>query len=418
MPALAAALVFAASLAAIRDLRAGAAVAVPLFVVWAIAVALLPRPRGGLRSLVAAAIAVRAILLFTEPTLSDDLFRYLWEGRVVGAGDNPFLYPPSDPHWAFAATDWIHLRVNHADVSTIYPPVALWSFALVSWIHYAPITAQAFAALVDVILVGALYDTLVARHRSTDAAWLYALHPLGAVEAASNGHLESLGLLFSLLAIRAWERGRPGVVWALLGGGTKLLPFAIVPSLLRTRGRRALLELGVGVVALAALTAPFVGAGATLVRGFTTYAQHWSFNASLFAILELIFGAHARLIGSCIAALIAAWAIVRFRDPAHVALWCGGTFVLLSPTVHPWYVLWAWVPALVVGVRSWTVLACLAPLSYWVLVGYDPAGSWHEPWWPRWIVYPPFFLLLFAESAWHAIPPGPWASGRAPTPSP
>jgi hypothetical protein len=285
----------------------------------------------------------------------------------------------------------------------------------VSGIQYAPIAAQAFAAMVDVLLVAVLYDTLVARHRSTDAAWLYALHPLGAVEAASNGHIEALGLLFSLLAMRAWELGRPGVVWALLGGGTKLLPFAMVPSLLR--GRRAWIELAVGLLALALMTAPFVGAGATLVRGFTTYAQHWSFNASLFGILEWGFPQHARAIGTCLAALVAGCAIVRFRDPARVALWCGGTFVLLSPTVHPWYVLWAWVPALLVGVRSWTVLASLVPLSYWVLVGYDPAGPWHEPWWPRWILYPPFFVLLFAESAWHAIRPGPWASGRATTPS-
>ena len=31
-------------------------------------------------------------------------------------------------------------------------------------------------------------------------------------------------------------------------------------------------------------------------------------------------------------------------------------FVLLSPTVHPWYLVWVWLPALLCGVRSWTVL--------------------------------------------------------------
>jgi hypothetical protein len=207
MSAFVIALACAGSLAAIRDLRAGAEWAVPVLVFWAIAVAILPRPKAGLRALLFAAAAVRTLLLVTDPTLSDDLFRYLWEGRVVLSGDNPFLFPPSDPHWAFAATDWIHLRVNHADVSTIYPPVALWSFAFVSGIHYAPIAAQIFAAIVDVALVGVLYDTLVARNRSTDAAWLYALHPLGAVEAASNGTSKRSGLLFSVLAMRAWERG-------------------------------------------------------------------------------------------------------------------------------------------------------------------------------------------------------------------
>ena len=68
-----------------------------------------------------------------------------------------------------------------------------------------------------------------------------------------------------------------------------------------------------------------------------------------------------------------AGALWRRRDPAEVALWAGGAFVLLSPTVHPWYVIWAWVPSLLTGVRAWTALATAAPLAYAVLATLDPA---------------------------------------------
>ena len=83
--------------------------------------------------------------------------------------------------------------------------------------------------------------------------------------------------------------------------------------------------------------------------------------------------------------------------------------MLLSPTVHPWYVLWAWVPALLCGVRSWTLLATLVPLSYAALASYDPTTStWEEPWWPSLLSTLPFLMALIWESVQHATQPGPW----------
>jgi hypothetical protein len=101
-------------------------------------------------------------------------------------------------------------------------------------------------------------------------------------------------------------------------------------------------------------------------------------------------------------------AIRRHRDPAVVALWAGGAFVLLSPTVHPWYVLWAWVPALICGVRAWTVLATLVPVSYAALASLDSAtGQWVEPWWPVWAQFLPFLLVLGWEWGLRWMLPGP-----------
>ena len=56
--------------------------------------------------------------------------------------------------------------------------------------------------------------------------------------------------------------------------------------------------------------------------------------------------------------------------------------------MHPWYVLWAWVPALLCGNRHWTVMATLAPLSYVALLTLDPVtGQWSPPLWPSLVIY-------------------------------
>ncbi|NOY24414.1 MAG: hypothetical protein GXP62_00940, partial [Oligoflexia bacterium] len=165
---------------------------------------------------------------------------------------------------------------------------------------------------------------------------------------------------------------------------------------------------------------PFRAAGPDLLRGLSTYTEHWSFNASGFAILSWLLpldssAVRAVAIGIGVLVSLAAW--WRLRDPARVALWIGGAFVLLSPTVHPWYLLWVWVPALVCGVRSWTVLVVLAPLSYAALASYDPLTStWEEPAWPVWAQYLPLAAAALTESLWHLIRPGPWAVSRVKRP--
>lgn len=401
------ALAFAVALAALGDLRSSAAEAVAVLVMWGLSV-LAIRPKGGRpRDIFLCALAVRGVLMLSPPTLSDDLYRYLWEGRAALLGGNPYLHAPAAALWP---EDAIRALVNHPEVSSIYPPVAVWGFALLGALWYDPLVIKAAMGILDALVAWALADILVGRRRSLSGAWLYALHPLAAVEAAGSGHLEPAALLCMLLAIRAWDRGQPGVLWAGAGGLIKLLPLALLPTLWRRAP-----HLLIAVAALAAITtAPFWDAGATLGRGLGTYAQHWSFNASLFAIIEAVFGTWARPVAVGLGATVSVLAVARRADPAAVALWIGGAFVLLSPTVHPWYIAWAWLPALICGVRSWSLLATLAPLSYAVLVTYDPAtGRWEEPWWPVWIQYVPFAGVMAWEFVVHLTQPGPWAPGPA-----
>lgn len=407
---------FAVALVGLGDLREQVPEAVALLTMWGLLV-LVMRPRGGRPvNVFLAALLIRGVMLWSPPTLSDDLYRYLWEGRAALMGGNPYLSAPAAASWP---VDAIRALVNHPEVSSIYPPTAIWLFALLGSIWYDPMVIKAAMGLCDALVAGVLAVVLVGRRRGLGGAWLYALHPLAVVESAGSGHLEPAALLCLMLGIRAWDRGRSGMVWVGLGGLLKLLPLAVLPVLWRRAPRHLLTLLVLAVVT----AAPFLDAGLALGHGLGTYAQHWSFNASLFLVFEAVLGGWARPVAVGVGAVISLYAVTHRSDPAVVALWIGSAFVLLSPTVHPWYIAWAWLPALVCGVRAWSLLATLAPVAYTVLSTFDPVtGHWHEFWWPVWLQYLPFLGVLIWEYGVHQIRPGPWAPGRAepasPSPSP
>ena len=400
----------AAAFAWLGDPRVAAPQAVSILLAWGLGVLVLKRPKGGAAAVLVLALLVRGVLLFGEAGLSDDFFRYLWEGGVTAAGGNPYIHAPADPIWdAVAGHDPIRAAVNHPQVPTIYPPLALELFAVLAKVAYDPLSIRGFMGLCDAAIAYVLARLLTARGRSLDGAWLYALMPLGAIESAHGGHLEAAAILPMVIGLLAWERGRPGLGWVGIAALLKLLPALILPALWRRSPWLLLLLAG-----LAALTAlPFLDGGVAVVSGLGTYAQHWSFNGSLHPLLELGLGESARTVCAGIAAVLIASSLWRHRDPARVALWVGGAFVICSPTVHPWYVLWAWVPALIVGVRAWTVLAWLVPMAYIALATLNPiTGQWQEARWPALIQYIPFLAALGLEWWRHWTRPGPWAPGR------
>jgi hypothetical protein len=402
------AIISALSWVALGDVSTHVGGAITLLIVWGLLVWLLPRPQFSVATMLWVALGIRLILVGSPLALSDDLYRYLWEGQLAWAGGNPYLHPPADNIWAGGAYESLRLQVAHGEVSAIYPPLALWFFGLLAQVSTEPWIVKLTMGLADVGVVWMLVLILRGRHRHLGPAWLYALHPLGAIESAGSGHMESLALLLTLAAVHSWDRGKGGAAWAALGMGVKLLPGVLLLRLWRHGPTALAAALGLCIVA----TVPFVDAGVALGTGMRTYVEHWSFNAGLFTLIEAALGVYARPVAITIGAVLLLRAVRIHADPARLALWAGGLFVLLSPTVHPWYVLWAWVPALLCGVRSWTVLATLIPLSYAALASYDPTtSSWEEPWWPPLFSTLPFWVALTWEFVQHSTQPGPWAAG-------
>jgi hypothetical protein len=358
--------------------RAWASGVAPIGLIWAGAamVAALAGPPRTALLIVAAAVAARAPLIGTPALLSDDVYRYLFEGRALLAGHNPFVSPPA----ALAGFEEpLRALVNHPEIPTIYPPVALGWFVALGALGAGVTGAQALAALADVATVGAL---IAAGPTARRGALLYALHPLAALESASGAHLEAPAVALAAWAC-VWGRGGPAL--GLLAAGTKLLPIALLPPLARRAGP---LWTTVGALAagaaLIALTWPVLDAGPALLDAFTNYARRWSFNGFSWPAARWLLGDVGGRIALASAGAVAAavawwWAGDR---PAVAWLAIATAFLLITPTAHPWYALWMLAPAAMLG-RWGAAFASSGLLSgYLVLFTYDArTGAWSEPAW-------------------------------------
>lgn len=240
-----------------------------------------PRRALGLASAIAALAGLTLVL--SPPVLSDDLFRYLWDARVLGHGIDPYAHPPDDAA-LLPLRDALHARINHPSLATIYPPLAQIAFLLADRIAHAPWSIK-LLALGAHLATGPVVARL-ARARAATLAPLFVLNPLALEEAALGGHIDALAALWLALAVLALGRSAPirAALAIAAAAATKVVGLALAPLLFRTGDRRALaLVLALGLSALA--LAPVATAGPRGAGGLGAYARSWRGNDGGFALL-------------------------------------------------------------------------------------------------------------------------------------
>src|SRR5262249_5265627 len=214
--------VAAETLAIIQVCTSNAGRALPVYIsimaAWAAVSLVAARSLSGSRpaAVVLCAAVLRATLLFGSPDLSDDLVRYVWAGRVAASGLSPYALARSAPaldavaRRGAATRDAPGARPPHADVRTVYPPVAQVVFRVGAAAgDRAALALRAIFAAADVGVVALVYA--LGGPGAGWAAALYAFHPLAATETAKQGHLDSLGVLLLLAALVYVSRERRGV---------------------------------------------------------------------------------------------------------------------------------------------------------------------------------------------------------------
>ena len=373
----------------------------------------LRQTHGSTYFILGAALFFRLTLWCSPATLSDDIFRYIWDGQLQLAGINPYLYAPSAPEVAHLH-ETLRQSVNHADVPTVYPPLSQFFFRAVTALSPTPAALKFVLLLCDWCLCLLLARSLVRRGQDPRRVLLYAWNPLPLVEVAGSGHIDALGVLLLFSALHALQfRHAIAAVCALAAAFlAKLYPLILLPTFWRRpsdrtvtawldpRPRKVLLLFP--ALALAAYW-PFVDAGPQLVTGLHTYAQHWYFNAGAYSLIHHVLAPwdgnahlHARWLCAALLVIIALFAQIRWRDPYRAAFATLGAYVLLSPTMHPWYLLWV-LPFLPFFPRpAWVLFSGLTVLAYEILIDYTAIGVWQEKTWILWAQYAPFYLALGA----------------------
>ena len=399
-----------------RDLNRFIIAALLQGTVWAVAAILVangPR-RPPLALILAMAVLLRLAALAAPVYLSDDLYRYIWDGRVQAAGINPYRYIPTDPHLAPLRDEAIFPNVNRNNYApTIYPPVAQMLFLAATRFGETFLAVKLVLVAVEAIGIGALFFVLRTVGAPRENILFYAWHPLPVWEIAGSGHIDGAVVAFVALGLAAAVGGRRAWSGAALAAATliKFFPLVLVPALWRparsNRGDWRWVSAFTAVVLAAYL--PYLGAGSQVLGFLPAYVAEENLTSGTgFWVLDVVnrvLPVPVIVYLAVAAAVMAGLAIGALRRPADRDLslpWATalGTAAMLFASPHyPWYFVWIvallsvapWWPAF------WPTLA--AVLLYW------ERETGHIPLRVGFAIYGGFVIAGCVDLAWRSYTP-------------
>ena len=351
--------------------------------------------RAALVVILGAGLAFRFIALSIEPTLSSDVYRYQWEGRVQRANINPFTaHPEALRH--LALEDPAHPLDTGRTTPTLYPPLSEWSF---SWVKTIPGYKWLYTGL-DVASWAVLLLLLKKLKQPLTRVLMYAWNPGVVVAFAMCGHHDSLAIL-ALLAANGFiirQQGALSIFFLALSFLSKFFAGVFLPLFLK-RTRWSLGGLFLAVVAAAYW--PYAGAGSKLLDGLTQYAAGWENNDSLYRLFLLAGNskAQAGLIGGLLLAGLVIYVLKRKFEPLLAGLVLITGLLLLSPNAFPWYFTWM-IPFLCFHPHpSMLLLSVTCVLGYSPLVVYLSGGQYADSPLMLALQYVPVFAWLGFSAA-------------------
>lgn len=336
------------------------------------------------RHVVALAVVLRLLVFPLAPSLSDDTYRYVWDGALQAqAGENPYRYVPADPALAGWRGEPVYSRLNSPAYFSVYPPLSQLVFRAGGAFYGNGWQASYYVIKLLVTLVELGGVLLLARLAAPAAVLLYAWHPLAVVEVAGQGHSEGLAVGFLLLVVYALRSGRAAVAGGALAAAAavKLTPVLLLPFALRRGGRGVLIGL---VVVGGALAIPYLAP--YVVRnvgsGLGLYVQLFEFNAGVYSVFKglgaaLGLGDVGKSIGPLLQwAIVGVVALVALGERAEARPFAArvslvyGLFFAAATTVHPWYLLLPLcVAPLLARPRAWLWLSGVAPATFLLYTG-------------------------------------------------
>ena len=364
----------------------------------------------GLRAAIGVAVLWRLALVPAFPLLSDDVFRYVWEGRVQVHGGNPYAWDdrPESPRWE-ALRDAAWRGVTHREYTAVYPPLWEMLCRAVVRVHDSVTAMKAFVVAGELALLGLLARMLRRRGLPRERLLVLAWSPLALVEVAGSGHNDAVGALLLTASLAALDRGDGlgSALAAALGAQTKFLPALVAATWLR---RYRWWHVAAAFDLSLLLLVPYAAAGPGLWMSLGKYGRYWLFNETLFDPLAALAGGHEGgvIVAGFVLALLVLLLAARKAEPVTAALAVVAASVLLAPNVLPWYALW-FLPLLVLRDAPAALLFTgTVQLAYLVYPDWLSGQRWQVAGWVRALEYGP--CLAVAVVAWRRRRPAPATS--------
>lgn len=339
---------------------------------------------------------VRLALLPTAP--SDDIHRYLWEGKLVADGVSPYAATADDPIFAAYFDDQWE-RMNHRDKWTAYPPGSELVFALLAKISYSTTAFKLAFIGLDLVVVALVAGLLHFRSLPLRWAGFYAFNPIVLISFAGEGHFDVLMIAPMVAAVLASEHKRYWLAFVLLGIAVQMKIFALLalPFLIRECGWK---YLGAFILTVVVISIPFAADIGNMVNGLFLFGSGRSFNGFVYDTWLRWFDSRtvANIITAVLFLGLCAW---RYFSKAR-SHWEGdwyfviGALLILSPTVHFWYLTWL-LPF--VALRPSIAWLCFSLTMgvYFLVWSNAESGAWGLTRFESGLIWVPFLALGIYE---------------------
>ncbi|MFA6945201.1 MAG: hypothetical protein WC220_04795 [Pedobacter sp.] len=352
----------------------------------------------------------RFCLIFSIPSLSDDFYRFVWDGRVQQLGINPFDFTPaqfikqhSDPllHKIFP-------YLNSPDYYSVYPQICQSIFKITSGIggdslYRTIIILKSAIFLSELGTILLLKKLLSARINIQSLQLIYILNPLVIIELTGNIHFEAFMIFFMLLA--AWLINQQKYVSSAgtlsLAIQAKLLPLISIPLLIRQIGPKKASTYTIICLAITVLLSLTLLNNTERLIHFAEslrlYYSKFEFNGSFYVLFRTIgwwiMGYNPIAVLSKIMIILSLSGMIRvyFRkfDLLDGFFWLLTIYLAFSAVIHPWYLTPLVALSAFVRFRFALIWSALIPLSYYTY-SHTP---YSENYWLTGIEY--FFVFGF-----------------------
>lgn len=353
--------------------------------------------------LFASGVIFRLVFIFATPSLSQDFYRFIWDGDLVSNFINPYVYTP----YELLENTEITLQNAQTLISGMgelspkfhsnYPPLNQLIFGLAVFLGGKSIMGSVIVMRLIIILsdIGIVYfgrKLLKNLNRSPHLIFWYFLNPLILIELTGNLHFEGVMLFFFvwsvyLLSKNNWQLA--GVIYAL-SIATKLLPLVFLPLFLNYLGWKKSLYFYfiIGITTLL-LVAPFYAP--EFISNYSETIGLWfsnfKFNASIYNVVKSI-GIHffdakpwefiityGKITPYLVIAFVLLMAFLRKNQKLSTLLtsmlWVLTFYLFVSTTVHPWYITFLVLLTIFTEYRFALLWSGLVVLSYFAYSNPD-----------------------------------------------
>ncbi len=348
-------------------------------------------------------ILFRLVFLCVEPNLSQDFYRFIWDGELIKNGLNPYIYTPDQliqkTNLAVANADELYKGMGSLSARhySNYPPLNQIIFTISSFLSGGSILGAIISMRLIIILadIGILFfgrKLLLQLNSSKHLAFWYFLNPLVIIELTGNLHFEGVMLFFFvwslyLLSLNKYKVAAPIYALSIL---LKLVPILFLPFFLKHFGfKKSTIFYTLIAITCLAFLLPFYSP--VFIDNYSKTVGLWfsnfEFNAGFYNLIKSIginyFEAKPweliKSYGSLVPKLtiIVALLLTFLRKNEKLQVTIGSMLALLSfyyfisSTVHPWYIIFLLVLSIFSNYRFAILWSALVVLSYYAYSNPD-----------------------------------------------